>query len=124
MATLTVTEDTDFRGGAAELNITNIFQAANPLDASLTATFEPAQFGVGLISDTVNVSADPGAPNTLLYVVFSGAGSFSAAGWTFTNWNEDDRLTIQGSSGDDTITGSSIGDWILGSGGADEIDGG
>ena len=123
VATLTVTQTTDYRGAPAEVDITDIvFQPDDP-SALTSATFEPAQFGLGLISDSVNIIADP-AGDQALWVIFPGAGSFSAAGWTFTNWNADDRLSIQGTAADETITGSLTDDWILGMGGADQIDGG
>ena len=89
MATLTVTQDTDYRGAPVETNITDIvFQAATPGD-SLLATFEPGQFGPGLISETVTITGDPGQANTFIEVEFAGAGSFSAAGWTFVNFEDD-----------------------------------
>ncbi len=45
------------------------------------------------------------------------ASSFSAAGWTFTNWNSSHILSITGTTGNDTITGSSQNDTMDGQGG-------
>ncbi|MGH6734789.1 MAG: type I secretion C-terminal target domain-containing protein [Methyloceanibacter sp.] len=51
--------------------------------------------------------------------------NFSASGWTFTDWNDDfDTISINGTSGDDTIVGSNQADLISGRGGADTLDGG
>jgi Ca2+-binding RTX toxin-like protein len=133
MATLSVTQSgtTDFRGGAAETNIDQIvFQTPGPGGA--TAIFEPAQFGPGLISNSVTITGDAFAD--AIVVSFAAAATFSAAGWQFANWtNGVDTITFQGSSGDDRITGSAQSDSVAagdgdddlsGGGGADTLDGG
>ena len=122
MATLTVTESTDFRGGLAELNITDIvFDTA----ALATAEFTPSQFGAGLISNNVEITGDDQA--NIIQIEYAAQGEFfSAAGWQFQDWNpETDVVLIVGiAGGDDTITGSSQNDLIAGGGGLDDIDGG
>ena len=66
---------------------TNIDQSSSrrPAPASAHATFEPAQFGAGLISNTVHITGDDCAISSSS--MFSSAGSFSAAGWTFEDWS-------------------------------------
>ena len=122
MATLTVTESTDFRGGLAELNITDIvFDTA----ALATAEFTPTQFGAGLIANNVEITGDDQA--NIIQVTYAAQGeSFSAAGWQFQDWDsETDVVFIVGiAGGDDTITGSSQNDLIAGGGGLDDIDAG
>jgi Ca2+-binding RTX toxin-like protein len=121
MATLTVTQNQDFRGGATETNVTDIvFQTSG----TSVATFEPAQFGTGLISDTVTITGD--SFNNLVDIKFSSSGSFSAAGWQFAaNWNPAvDTVVFEGTDDSQTITGSSQHDRIIGQGGADHIDAG
>jgi hypothetical protein len=102
MATLTVTGDTDFCGGGAELNITDIvFETA----AGADATFEPGQFGAGLIENDVTLTGDAEVNNVLVF--FGAAATFSAADWDFVGWSDSDGILIRGSGLADTITGSS-----------------
>ena len=62
-----------------------------------------------------------GANNTIR-VEMDGAGTFSAAGWTFDGTPP--NIVLVGSSGTDTITGTSQSDTIFGAGGADTLNGG
>jgi Ca2+-binding RTX toxin-like protein len=57
-------------------------------------------------------------------VVNSGIQGFSAAGWTFTNWESTDRLIVNGSQWGETLVGSSRNDIIRGNAGSDTIRGG
>ena len=86
-----------------------------------TATLNAAQFGTGLISNSLAVTGT--ASNQA--VVINSATNFSAAGWTFFGWTAGtDAITINGTSASDTITGSSQADVISGGGGADVLTGG
>jgi len=86
-----------------------------------TATVNAAQFGSGLIANSVTITANTGTQA----IVVNNASSFSAAGWTFVAWTSGtDTLSISGTGGGDTLTGSSQADSINGQGGADTIDGG
>ncbi|MDQ6433014.1 calcium-binding protein [Mesorhizobium sp. LHD-90] len=119
MATLFVSKTTDFRGGAAEIDIDQIiFQNI----ANAFAIFDEEQFGPGLIENTVAITG--GNATDVIDVAFSGAGSFTASGWKFTNWVGDDQLRIFGDTNDQTITGSTQGDFLRGGGGVDKINGG
>ena len=52
-------------------------------------------------------------------------GSFSLAGWTFNTWaSGTDTITVNGTGGADTITGSTVNDTLNGAGGAHFITGG
>src|SRR3990172_9655055 len=69
-----------------------------------TATLSAAQFGTGLISNSLAVV---GTSSTQAIIV-NNATSFTAASWTFSTWTSGtDTITINGSSGNDSIVGSS-----------------
>ena len=123
MATLTVTQSHIYSGET----LTNIDQIVFSTTGFSTATFEAFQFGPGLISDTVNIVGDANT-NAISIGMEDANGtvtSFSAAGWTFTNWSPfPNSITIFGSSGNDTITGSSQDDEIFGNPGDDHLIGG
>jgi Ca2+-binding RTX toxin-like protein len=107
LATLTSIEGIEFTtgGGPCEL----IFRAD--------------QFGGAGISDTVAVTGN--LSDTRVRVHLSAPATFSAAGWTFSNWTDaSDVVGVFGSSGLDTITGSSREDLIRGHAGADILSGG
>jgi Ca2+-binding RTX toxin-like protein len=88
-----------------------------------TAAFDSSQFGGAGIANTLSVIGD--AFQNRITVSTATGGSFSAAGWTFTNWTPlADRITLFGSTGAETLTGSSQGDVITGGGGNDTLDGG
>ena len=61
-------------------------------------------------------------------MILSSAGTFSAAGWTFQDWqpppNDFDRVFIDGSNGNDVVTGTAFADTMFGSPGADQFNGG
>jgi Ca2+-binding RTX toxin-like protein len=115
MTTLTVTATTDYTGD----NLTNIDTIVFDTLGFARATFSPAQFGPGLISDDVVITGDANINEIQILT-----GSISAAGWTFNNWTSSDIIDLEGSSAADTITGSIQNDDINGNGGADTIDGG
>ena len=92
---------------------------------SAAVTLSSAQFGTGKISNTLAVSGTAGtnAVQSITVNVVSG-GSFSATGWTFTNWSTNtstDTITINGAAGNETIYGSTRDDLINAGDGADII---
>ncbi|HMP55333.1 MAG TPA: calcium-binding protein, partial [Novosphingobium sp.] len=95
---------------------------------SVTATFSSAQFGAGKISTALAVVGTNGnnASQNIVVNVVSGT-AFSAAGWTFSLWNNTagvDTITLNGAAGNETITGSSRADVINAGDGDDAINGG
>ncbi len=101
MPILTVPVTTSFTGQNL-LNITQI----NMTGAGISASFAASQFGPGKISTSVIINNV--GTNDDIVVSMSTAGTFSAAGWTFlapVDFN--DQITINGSTGVDTIIGSS-----------------
>jgi Ca2+-binding RTX toxin-like protein len=128
MATLTLTTDEDYRDGNPVIpaNTDSIIFAT----AEFTrAAFGSDQFGPGLIAHDVAVTGDD--ENNSLVVILTTASNFSAAAWTFSNWTVNnsfqvpiDRVTLIGTSGADTITGSSQQNFFEGGDGADTLTGG
>ncbi len=119
--TITVSETHDYRG-ETHTNIDSII--FNTTDFA-SATFSASQFGPGLISDTVAISGDAQRNFIEVDLLVSG-GSFSAAGWTFSNWVpftplQNDEVIIRGSDVADTITGSTQADEIVGNDGNDAL---
>jgi serralysin len=125
MATLTVTATQDF-GGLSLVNINSVVFATS---GEAVARFDSNQFGtqsflgfqVPLISNTVRLTGDA---NRNIMMVDLLSPSFSAAGWTFTNWSSQDVVVLSGTAGSDTITGSAQHDAIQGQGGIDHLFGG
>jgi Ca2+-binding RTX toxin-like protein len=73
------------------------------LSGTSSATFSSAQFGTGLIAPTLAVSGVAGGTQKVT-VNMAQAETFNVSGWTFTSWTAGtDSLTINGSSGNDTI---------------------
>jgi hypothetical protein len=96
---------------------------------SSTAQFIDSQFGVGKLGIAEAVMGT-GALNNIT-ITMPGPATFSMAFWTFANWTSGtDQLLVVGSSGGDTIRGSSQidggsgADTIIGNGGADIMTGG
>ena len=80
------------------------------------------QFGAGLISNSVAITGVNGSIQSLGLLV---SGNFSAAKWTFSNWESGtDLVTLGGWTGADTIVGSIKSDAIFGDAGADILTGG
>jgi Ca2+-binding RTX toxin-like protein len=97
-----------------------LFNGAN------TATFDASQFGAGLISAAFDVT---GVAGTIQTIAVGNASNFSALTWNFSNWElfnqaELDVISIDGTSGADTLTGSIGRDLISGGIGADTLRGG
>ncbi|HEX5500088.1 MAG TPA: calcium-binding protein, partial [Thermomicrobiales bacterium] len=73
------------------------------------ATFTADQIGAGKLSDTLAVEGD--AQGNLITVNVIAPGALDLSGWTFTDWSPidptlPDSVRVNGSSGDDTITGT------------------
>ena len=122
MATLTVSADADFRNAPNSAlvigqNITDLV-----FTGAFTVTFGSNQFGGANMSNTLHVTGSAGS--NFVNVIMSATGTFSAAGWTFTNWTGADQVNIIGTSGNNSITGSSQDDNIVAGDGADFIDAG
>ena len=116
-----------FQRGAGTLDfrpvsLTSIeqFQFLNsPNSGASRAIFAPSQFGGTGISDSVAVQGDTNA-NTVS-VILPAQGTFSAAGWSFSDWSNNDEVEITGTSGIDIITGSARRDRISAANGRDTI---
>ncbi|MFO1157330.1 MAG: hypothetical protein U1E60_00685 [Reyranellaceae bacterium] len=73
-----------------------------------TATFSSAQFGAGLISSSVAVTGTAFA--TAIVVNVQSGTTFDMSSWTFSAWTASDTITVTGSTGNETIIGSSQND--------------
>jgi Ca2+-binding RTX toxin-like protein len=77
-----------------------------------SASFRSDQIGSGL-SGALAVEGDAQVNNIVVTLVQP--GTLDLSGFTFTNWNDaQDTVTVYGSSGGDTITGTSRRDQLLG----------
>ena len=129
MSTLFVNESRDFRADFAAVTAFGGIGRIQFTFENATATFLHSQFANGRsifefsgISDTVTINSGFAGSNNTIRVDMDGAGTFSAAGWTFEGTPP--NILLVGSSGTDTITGTSQSDTILGAGGADTLNGG
>ncbi len=90
-------------------------------NGAFTATFRADQFGAGLISNSVQLFGAAGVQAVV--VNMTTAGSFSMAAWTFNTWtNGTDTITVNGSSGNDSLIFSSSPTIFDGGAGSDTID--
>jgi len=109
-------------GSAGFLNIEQL-----TLGATTTATFNANQFGIGKIgttSDTAPTLTVQGTTGSGQFLVINNASNFSAQNFTYGgNWSSSgsDELWINGTTGNDTLTGSNNSG---GDGGYDSISGG
>ena len=118
MATLFVEQNTDFRGGAAETNITDIV-FSNLVANAQRAIFEPPQFGPGLISNTVEITGDASSADQR-FRFMDAAGTFSAAGLELRRLGRADSCCIAGTAGDRTSPDRARTTTSSATGGADE----
>jgi VCBS repeat-containing protein len=81
------------------------------------------QFGPGLIANNLTVTGVLGTTQAIQIDFFNANGGvFDASAWQFVNWTSGtDTITIRGSAGDDTITGTTAADSIDGNTGDDTI---
>ena len=83
-----------------------------------TVTFTSNQFGAGKISNSATITGTS-ATNAVV-VNMATNGSLDMSGWSFAGWtNGTDTLTVNGSTGNDTVTASTAADTILGGAGND-----
>jgi Ca2+-binding RTX toxin-like protein len=97
------------------------FEFASTLGDFAYAHIVQSQFGAGF-STALNVVGS--ALIDQFEISMTSAGTFSLAGFTFTNWEYNDLTIVGGTTAADNIIGSSTSDWLLGSGGDDIITGG
>ncbi|WP_095085345.1 calcium-binding protein [Mesorhizobium sophorae] len=87
------------------------------------AIFSASQFGPGKISDSVAINGNDHGDE--IHVRLIAGNSFSAQAWTFSGWNPPSAaINFLGTSGADTVTGSSMVDTFYTRGGVDIIHGG
>ena len=118
MASLILTESHNFRGET--LTSVNTLEFAGT--GYMYAIFDGAQFGAGKVSNSLAI--DGNSQSREIDVHLAPGSSFSAAGWTFTDWNSSNTLNYVGTSSAETMIGSSQLDYFSGGGGPDTMDGG
>lgn len=89
-----------------------------------TAYFLASQFDNTHILTSLKITGD--SHSNFIVVSMAAPGTFSAAAWSFVTWTLADSLSINGSTGVDTITGGdgAGGNPIVGGNGADTLTGG
>ena len=104
--------------------------------AQLGIVFAPSQIGNGLVSLTLAVdgssTASPHSQNLILvtsnFIPTDAPVNLSLAGWSFSNWNDDNNLVLietqQGAALNDVIVGSVVSDLIVAYAGDDTLQGG
>ncbi len=124
MPTLTIASGKDYRiaPDSALVNGQNITNITFTNTVASNALFLSTQFGNGSISNNVLITGALAQSNII--VNMPGAGSFSAAAWSFSNWLSSNGVTFVGSADDDSITGSSVSDLFRNSSGVDTLRGG
>jgi Ca2+-binding RTX toxin-like protein len=113
MTTLTVTADTDYT--IAPFNAQVLGQSIDAITFATSgfafALFETSQFGGSNIANTILITGN--AQQNNIYVSGNaGMTSFSAAGWTFSNWSNADSIYFEDAAGDQLWTGSSQRDYF------------
>jgi Ca2+-binding RTX toxin-like protein len=116
--------------GLADFSAASIASTGNTsiefLDLSFAGNhnvlFNGAQFGGGGLSSSLQVQGNNSGTDS---ITFNDASSLNLNGMQFTVWNDAvDRITINGSTGGDSLTGSVQSDSIIGGAGSDTIAGG
>jgi Ca2+-binding RTX toxin-like protein len=121
---LTITASSDFRGQSlSDAGIT--FAAA----ADAEAIFSSTQFGPAGLSPSAAITGDGNADRIAIAVAFdpspSSTHTFSAAGFTFTNWTDGfDSVALIADASPSTLIGTSRNDQLYGSDGDDVLKGG
>ena len=86
-----------------------------------SATFNAAQFGTGKIATTTSITGTLGAVQALTVNV-AATGSVDLSAWTFTDWTSGtDTITVNGSTGAETLTGATQTAQILAGAGTDTL---
>ena len=121
--TLEVPQNTDFSGAASDgvdgfINIEGIEFVDTT--GTIVATFAAAQFGLGKISLTSTITGD--TRTQVLVINLSPGESLDLSGFSFSNWTSGaDTIIINGSTGGETIVGTSQSDIIVSGGGGFDI---
>ncbi len=115
MATLLISTSRDYSG--------SFLSRIDTLDfvGEADAIFANAQFGGSQLSTSLHIDGSSGMNRVIVNTDFRG---FNGAGFSFSNWQAEDRLVINGSNFNDTLAGSIRNDEIYGNGGRDTIFGG
>jgi len=96
-------------------------EALRILGTTANAIFNASQFSALGVATNLAVTGGTAAQT----VTVQNAGSFTAAAWTFTNWEAaNDVIAITGTAAGNTITGSSQNDTMTGGAGNDSLEGG
>lgn len=107
--------------GNASITSIEQFAFSNDVATYQTAFFRPAQFSGGM-STSLSIVGSAGF-NT--FAVSLQGGTFSAAAFTFTNWDDADRVMLSSSGSTAAIlTGTTRNDYLFGGDGNDTLDGG
>jgi|GEM_PF-3317456 len=112
----------DFRGST--LTSIEQFLYSNATGAQ-EIIIDSAQIGAGQLDEALSILGNTNPDTAQSLVVELGTdGDADLSGFTFTDWNAEDTVTINGSGAADDITGSSQDDIITGGDGNDTIIGG
>lgn len=114
MATLTVTQSTDYSAEPLS-NITEI--RFDTVGQELTATFLGSQFDGNPIALNVRFTGFALGNN----VVINGVAGLDASAWQFTSWETTDTITINGTKFANSFVCSNAEDTIFGGAGADSF---
>ncbi len=91
-------------------------------NGAATATFRSDQFGAGLLVDNLTIRGAGGVQNFVVNMV-SGATTLNMLSWQFSLWTGGtDLITVNGSTGNDTIIVSSQHTIFDGGAGSDTVD--
>ena len=118
MATLTISQTINYSRLALSPGI-DLIRFINGIQVPATATFTATQFDGSPILTSVEIQGSTG----FNHLVVNGV-SLDASNWTFVSWSTSDSITINGTSGNNTLTGSRQRDTINGQDGGDTITGG
>ena len=109
-----------FNFGLATISSIERIQFASNVGISIVG-FGAGQIGAGFSPFTEVVGSNG---INLVSVVAVNPSSFSLENWSFTNWSGGDAVLLDGSSGNDVITGSTQADQMNGHEGVDMLNGG
>jgi Ca2+-binding RTX toxin-like protein len=126
MPTLNVTATTDYSiaPNNALVNGQNI-TAVTFTGGPFFATFSSTQVGGSNLSSTTAFTGS--SSDDIIVFAMAAAGSLSLVGFTFLNWTpglRDDRVDIDGSTGNDSLRGAGVATFFTGGAGADTLIGG
>lgn len=125
MSTIILTATTDFRVAPGNALVTgqDVTKVTFSGAGNLFGTFGSNQFGGTNVSNFLALEGRAGLLDVVI-VELSATGSFSAAGWSATQWDGADRVDIKGTIGADTLSAAPFGSSLEGREGADTMTGG